>query len=229
MFLNLSAKLNNQAEMVSKKVCVVGAGMAGLAAARELRREGHSVTVMEHRGDVGGQWLYDPRTDAGDPLGVAAPVKVHSSMYESVRLLSPRETMGVSDFQFLPTSRHGGDARRFPERHEVFRYLKDFCGAFRMMDIVRLHTKVVRVAMAGEGGSVRWQVRSVRVDPDSGEEVAAEAEEELFDAVVVANGHYSQPKLPAITGTLWVSVIITGLIQFNSIFVWIQRPLPDGS
>ena len=37
----------------SKKVCVVGAGMAGLAAARELRREGHAVTVMEQSGDVG--------------------------------------------------------------------------------------------------------------------------------------------------------------------------------
>jgi cation diffusion facilitator CzcD-associated flavoprotein CzcO len=216
--------------MVSKKVCVVGAGMAGLTAARELRREGHAVTVMEQRGDVGGQWLYDPRSDTCDPLGAAAPVKVHSSIYESVRLLGPREAMGVSDFQFLPRSRHGRDARRFPERREVFCYLKDFCDAFRIMDIVRLNTKVVRVAMAGEGegGGVRWQVRSVRVDPDSGEEVADEAEEELFDAVVVANGHHSQPKLPAITGTLWVSVIIS-LIQFNSMFALIQRPLPDGS
>ncbi|TVU40261.1 hypothetical protein EJB05_13714, partial [Eragrostis curvula] len=148
-----------------KKVCVVGAGMAGLTVARELRREGHAVTVMEQRGDVGGQWLYDPRTDEADPLGAAAaPVKVHSSMYASVRLLSPREGMGVSDFQFLP--RHGvagRDPRRFPGHREVYCYLKDFCDAFGLMDVVRLNTKVVRVAMAQPPplppSEMRWLVR----------------------------------------------------------------------
>ncbi|KAL6880331.1 hypothetical protein ACP4OV_011896 [Aristida adscensionis] len=199
---------------VSRKVCVVGAGMAGLAAARELRREGHAVAVMEQRGDVGGQWLYDPRADDADPLGAAAPVAVHSSMYASVRLLSPRECMGFSDFQFVPRrgggGGDGGDARRFPGHREVYCYLKDFFHAFGLADVVRLNTRVVRVAMApppsedgggGGGGGcsgVRWQVRSVRVEPGSGEEVAVD--EEVFDAVVVANGHYSQPRLPAIDG-----------------------------
>ncbi|KAL6647218.1 hypothetical protein ACP70R_014655 [Stipagrostis hirtigluma subsp. patula] len=199
--------------VVSKKVCVVGAGMAGLAAARELRREGHAVTVMEQRGDVGGQWLYDPRTDDADPLGAAPPpVKVHGSMYASVRLISPREGMGFSDFQFVPRRGEdaaGRDARRFPGHREVYCYLKDFCDAFGIMDVVRLNTKVTRVAMAppphegcGGGGGyagVRWQVRSVRVEPESGEEVAPE-DEEVFDAVVIANGHYSQPRLPRING-----------------------------
>ncbi|CAN6180694.1 unnamed protein product [Urochloa humidicola] len=192
-----------------KKVCVVGAGMSGLAAARELRREGHAVTVMEQCGDVGGQWLYDPRTDTDDPLGAATPVKVHGSMYASVRLISPRECMGFSDFQFVPrpTTGDGRDARRFPGRQEVYCYLKDFCTAFRLADAVRLNTRVLRVSMApppppreesGGGASVRWLVRSVRVEPDGGEEgVAAE---EVFDAVVVANGHYSQPRLPKIQG-----------------------------
>ncbi|KAL6647219.1 hypothetical protein ACP70R_014656 [Stipagrostis hirtigluma subsp. patula] len=196
--------------LVSKNVCVVGAGMAGLAAARELRREGHAVTVMEQRGDVGGQWLYDPRTDDADPLGAAPPpVKVHSSMYASVRLISPREGMGFSDFQFVPRRGEdaaGRDARRFPGHREVYCYLKDFCDAFGLMDAIRLNTRVVRVAMAppmsSEGGGfsdVRWQVRSVRVEPESGEELAPE-EEEVFDAVVIANGHYSQLRLPRITG-----------------------------
>jgi len=185
----------------SKKVCVVGAGMSGLAAARELRREGLAVTVMEQRGDVGGQWLYDPRTDGSDPLGAAAPVRVHSSVYASVRLISPRECMGFSDFQFVP--RPGGrDARRFPGHREVLSYLKDFCAAFGLAGAVRFNTKVVRVAMvprdAGAGGGVKWQVRSVHVDPDGGEE--GSPTEEVFDAVVVANGHYSQPRLPSIDG-----------------------------
>nr|CAB3467219.1 unnamed protein product [Digitaria exilis] len=193
-----------------KNVCVVGAGMSGLAAARELRREGLAVTVVEQRGDIGGQWLYDPRTDTdtADPLGATAPVKVHSSMYASVRLISPRECMGFSDFQFVPRPGAGRDARRFPGHREVYCYLKDFCAAFGLEDAVRLNTKVVRVAMAPPpsettppvgyySSDVKWQVRSVRVEPDGDERVAVE---EVFDAVVVANGHYSQPRLPSIKG-----------------------------
>nr|BAJ98316.1 predicted protein [Hordeum vulgare subsp. vulgare] len=112
-----------------KAVCVIGAGMAGLAAARELRREGHDVTVLEQSGDVGGQWLYDPRTDGADPLGAAAPVKVHSGVYASLRLISPRQSTGFSDFPFCPKT--GRDNRRFPGHREVHLYLKDFCAAVR--------------------------------------------------------------------------------------------------
>ncbi|CAN6222581.1 unnamed protein product [Urochloa humidicola] len=196
-----------------KKVCVVGAGMSGLAAARELQREGLVVTVMEQCGDVGGQRLYDPSTDADDPLGAAAPVKVHSSMYASMRLMSPRECMGFSDFQFVPrpAAAAGRDARRYPGHREVYCYLKDFVAAFGLADAVRLNTRVLRVAMApplprdeasrgGGAGGVKWLVRSVRVDPDGGEEASAEDVEEVFDAVVIASGHYSEPRLPSIRG-----------------------------
>ncbi|CAL5078932.1 unnamed protein product [Urochloa decumbens] len=173
--------------------------MSGLAAARELHREGLAVTVMEQRSDVGGQWLYDPRTDADDPLGGAVPVKVHGSMYASVRLISARECMGFSDFQFVPRPGAGRDARRFPGRREVYCYLKDFCAAFGLADAIRLNTRVVRVAMvAPPPRNVKWLVRSVRVEPDGSEEGVSV--EEVFDAVVIANGHYSQPRLPNIQG-----------------------------
>ncbi|KAL6880328.1 hypothetical protein ACP4OV_011893 [Aristida adscensionis] len=174
--------------MVSKKVCVVGAGVSGLAAARELRREGHAVTVMEQGAGVGGQWLYDPAVDAGDPLGAAG---VHSGIYASLRLNTPREAIGFSDFPFFPT--HGGDARRHPGHGEYLRYIRDFCDAFGLMDAVRLNTKVLHVGVApGDAGGARWLVRCRR---DGGE-----VTEEVFDAVVVAVGRYSKPRLPAING-----------------------------
>uniref|UniRef100_A0A0D9WUR3 Flavin-containing monooxygenase n=1 Tax=Leersia perrieri TaxID=77586 RepID=A0A0D9WUR3_9ORYZ len=173
----------------NKKVCVIGAGMAGLAAARELRREGLEVTVLEQRDGIGGQWLYDAAPDAGDPLGVAG---VQSSMYASVRLNSPREVVGFSDFPFFPTGA-GSDDRRFPVHGEFLRYINKFCDAFGLMDAVRLNTTVTRVAM--DGSPSRWTVRS-KHDAGDGEVET----EEVFDAVVVATGHYTQPRLPAIDG-----------------------------
>ena len=128
----------------SKKVCVVGAGVSGLVSARELLREGHDVTVMEQSSGVGGQWLYDPRTDAGDPLGVAG---VASSIYASIRLNTPRESMGFSDFPFVYPST-GGDARRYPGHAEFLRYIRGFCDAFGLMDVVRVNTKVLHVGLA---------------------------------------------------------------------------------
>ncbi|XP_048535967.1 flavin-containing monooxygenase FMO GS-OX-like 8 [Triticum urartu] len=163
--------------------------MAGLASARELRREGHDVTVLEQNADVGGQWLYDPRSDgADDPLGAAETVKVHGSLYASLRAISARENMGFTDFHFAP--KDGRDGRRFPGHREVQLYLRDFCDAFGLMEAVRLNTRVLRVAMA-VAPTRKWTVRSVHEGTE---------EEEVFDAVVVANGHYSQPRLPSIQG-----------------------------
>ncbi|KAM0867777.1 hypothetical protein ACQ4PT_041739 [Festuca glaucescens] len=138
--------------------------MAGLAAVRELRREGHDVTVLEQSGDVGGQWLYDPRRDLADPLSAEEPVKVHSSIYASLRLISARENMGFTDFHFAPKDDHGRDQRRFPGHREVYLYLKDFCDTFGLMEFVRLNTRVLRVAMQQPTSRCRqWAVRSVNL------------------------------------------------------------------
>ncbi|RCV09150.1 hypothetical protein SETIT_2G003600v2 [Setaria italica] len=191
----VAARIVPATTMVSTKtVCVVGAGVSGLISARELRREGHDVTVMEQSAGVGGQWLYDPGTDAGDPLGIAG---VHSGVYASLRLNAPRDSMGFSDFPFYPRHDGTGDSRRYPCHGEFLRYIRHFCDAFGLMDAVRLNTKVLHVGMAArgdDGGVMRWTVRSAK----QGE--ADQATVEVFDAVVVASGQYSQPKLPTING-----------------------------
>lgn len=96
-------------------MCVIGAGPSGLVVARELKKEGHKVVVLEQNLDVGGQWLYDPKVEDQDP---------HSSIYESLRLTLPREIMGFIDFPFL--IKKGRDTWRFPGYTGLLLYFKDF-------------------------------------------------------------------------------------------------------
>ncbi|KAL2243061.1 flavin-containing monooxygenase FMO GS-OX-like 9 [Sesamum indicum] len=176
----------------SKKVCVIGAGPAGLVAARELRKEGHSTVVLEQSHDVGGQWLYDPKVEEENPLGKDRFLKVHSSIYASLRLTSPREIMGFTDFPFV--ARKGRDMRRFPGHEELFLYLQDFCERFGLREMIRFNTRVEHVEMLDYpvlDDDLKWVVRS---------KAAEKAVEEVYDAVVVATGHYSQPRLPRIKG-----------------------------
>jgi cation diffusion facilitator CzcD-associated flavoprotein CzcO len=107
------------------------------------------VTVMEQSRGVGRQWLYDPRTKAGDPLGLAS---IHSGIYASLRLIVPREAMSFFELPFYP--RNGGDGRRYPGHGEFVCYIREFCDTFGLMDAVRLNTRVLRVAaMAADGCS----------------------------------------------------------------------------
>ncbi|PSR91572.1 Flavin-containing monooxygenase FMO GS-OX-like [Actinidia chinensis var. chinensis] len=165
-------------------VAVIGAGAAGLVAARELRREGHSVVVFERENRLGGTWVYDPKTES-DPIGLDPSRTVaQSSLYASLRTNLPRETMGFRDYPFAASTR---DPRRFPGHGEVLEYLNDFANEFGLTELVRLGTEVKRVGL--EGG--KWRVRS-----RCGEDFL----DEIYDAAVVCNGHYSEPRIAEIPG-----------------------------
>lgn len=175
----------------SYKVAVIGAGAAGLVAARELRQEGHQVVVFERSTKVGGAWVYDPNTES-DPLGVdPARTIVHTSLYESLRTNLPREVMGFRNFPFVAKEGEHRDPRRFPRHEEVLCYLNDFATEFKLTDLIRFETEVLYVGMIEEK---KWLVRSKRKDG------GGEADEEFFNAVVVCNGHYAKPNIAEIPG-----------------------------
>ena len=177
----------------SCKVAVIGAGAAGLVAARELIREGHDVILFEQTESVGGVWVYDPEIEDDDLLGVRkARKRVHSSMYASLRTNLPREIMGYTDFPFLP--KEGRDGRRFPGHAEVAAYLEDFAEFYGILNYVQFCTVVEYVGVCKKGKKISWNVRTRRRDETEG------GKEEVFDAVVVCNGHYSEPKLAEVPG-----------------------------
>ncbi|XP_028762534.1 flavin-containing monooxygenase FMO GS-OX-like 2 [Neltuma alba] len=173
----------------SRLVAVIGAGASGLVAARELRREGHRVVVFEQGDQVGGTWIYNPKVES-DPLGTNPDrAVVHSSLYQSLRTNLPREVMGFLDYPFVKREGNGRDGRRFPGHKEVLMYLQDFASAFEINELVRFETEVLSAKLA-DGG--KWRVRS---KGRSGIGV-----DEIYDALVVCNGHFTQPRVAHIPG-----------------------------
>ncbi|RDY02413.1 Flavin-containing monooxygenase FMO GS-OX-like 3, partial [Mucuna pruriens] len=168
----------------SVKVAVIGAGVSGLVAARELQRESHRVVVFEQNDCIGGNWVYDPRTES-DPLCLDPNREtIHSSVYVSLRTNLPRAVMSFRDFPFLRT---GADPRTFPSHGEVLRFINRFSDEFGIRDMIRFSTRVVRIEREKEG----WVVESLVRESGS-------VTRELFEAVVVCSGHNSAPRITEI-------------------------------
>lgn len=86
--------------MKVQRIAVIGAGPAGLSAAKHLIGRGFDVTVYEKGSEVGGLWVYD--NDNG--IGAA---------YQSLRINSEAKDTGYRDFP-IPA-----EASLFPTHYEM--------------------------------------------------------------------------------------------------------------
>ena len=165
-------------------VAVVGAGAAGLAAAKALRAEHLRVTVFEQGAEPGGTWVLEPAVEAADLLGARSGRRgTHSSMYNGLRTNLPRELMGFSDFPFVAgaAGEGEGDARRFCGHAEVKDYLQRFAARFDLHPLIRYEHEVLAAVPGRRGPSWEW---SLDVRGPGGA-----VERHAFDALCVCNGH----------------------------------------
>nr|GEU49919.1 flavin monooxygenase-like, FAD/NAD(P)-binding domain protein [Tanacetum cinerariifolium] len=102
-------------------VVVIEAGICGLLTTRELLREKQQVTVFEKSDKVGGTWVYDPRVEAEDLLG-----------------LDPNRS-------FIHSNKFYGDPRMFPEHEEVQKFLEHFAEEFGVDDGFVIEWKTIEV------------------------------------------------------------------------------------
>ncbi|CAK7216768.1 monooxygenase [Sporothrix curviconia] len=162
------------------RVAVIGAGACGLAAARYLQAEQafSLIQVFDQRSVAGGLWNYTPLTD-GQPQEDA----VVSPVYDLLETNIPHTLMNYTNEPFPSGS------ALFPEHAVVKSYLQR-C-AEPVAPLLSLQTEVLSVRKKSNGNG--WTVETRHIP--SGTTTATP-----FDAVVVANGHYSDPFVPAIPG-----------------------------
>ncbi|MFC7897071.1 flavin-containing monooxygenase [Streptomyces sp. NPDC057381] len=148
------------------RVCVIGAGLSGLAVGHALRERGIGFVCLEKADDVGGIWR---QPEAGE----------RGPGYQSLHLNTAKQLTGYADFP-MP------EAYPLYPRHSQFAaYLRSFAEWSGVREHVELRTEVTSVSQDPDG---LWTV----VSRDAEGVVASRR----FEQVVVASGHHTDPALP---------------------------------
>jgi len=113
-----------------RDTCIIGAGPAGLAAARALKDKGLPYTHIERHSDVGGLWDIDA---PGTP------------MYESAHFISSKTLSGFGGFP-MPD-----DYPDYPGHKLILAYLRSFADHFGLRENIEFSTEVARVEKTDDG------------------------------------------------------------------------------
>ena len=181
-----------------KRVAIIGAGPSGLAAAKFLLAEQSFdvIDIFEKQAEVGGVWNYTshisgsisvPQTtpDASPDLpiwldGAAAPL-FSNPMYERMNTNIPKHLMQFSDLDFP------AESLLFPTREDVQDYIISYSQDVR--HLISFSQEVEDVRPVGTGWEVMIKSTTIK-----------ETKQAVYDAIIVANGHYSVPSIPSVRG-----------------------------
>lgn len=128
-----------------------------------------------------------------------------SPMYERLETNIPHSIMKFSDMPSLE------DHQLFPSREVVTQYLEDYGEEVR--HLVSFQTQVIDVCQTRPGAH-QVQLRNLQTD---------RVYEKIYDAIVMANGHYTVPSLPNIKGIKAWNLANPGVISHTKYY---RRPGP---
>lgn len=186
-----------------KRIAIIGAGPVGLAAAKHLlaRRCFESVVIFEQQPEVGGIWYYNRTPSAAQRIPQTSPFCAPDAplppehegeppifttpMYNKLHANIPKTLMQYHGIPFPESS------WTYPSREDILDYVTRFAQDIR--HLIKFCFKVDRVSPRQEEGRERWDLQATSTKSD-------ESFSGSFDAVIIANGHYSTPFLPDVKG-----------------------------
>jgi len=115
-----------------RRVCIIGAGVSGLVAAKVFAAAGREIVVVEKSAELGGVW---------------AP----SRSYPGVKTQTPRDLYCFSDFP-MPS-----DYPEWPSGPQVYAYLCAYAEHFDVKKLIRFNTNVVEATRVDM--RTGWRVR----------------------------------------------------------------------
>ncbi len=120
--------------MCSKRVAIIGAGPAGLAAAKECLEQGLEPVVYESKSELGGLW--HPATGS-----TWVGMKTNISILTSV----------------LPDFPWDQNSNEFPTQQEMFEYLCNYAGKYQLRQFIRFNCAIQLLEQNGKD----WQISTV--------------------------------------------------------------------
>lgn len=162
------------------RICVIGAGTAGLTAIKQGIAFGCEVVAFEQSDKIGGTWVYDENIGK-NKYGI----NVHSSMYAGLHTNLPKEVMGAPDFPIPPQE------KSYISSEDFLNFLNLYADNFKLRDFIKFEHYVIRVCTLNDDS---WEVTVKDLKNEKYHTYH-------FDAVLVCNGHYHTPFIPKFEGS----------------------------
>ncbi|KAF4964948.1 hypothetical protein FSARC_7175 [Fusarium sarcochroum] len=204
------------------KVAVIGAGISGVTATAHFVRYGLDVVLFERSAAAGGVWHFDPipslepnyPNDRAKLLddeilranwGNQSEIVFAADRNDIPVLYAPPGPCYEKLTTNIPTTIMRSSLLSWPEgtpEHfdhlAVEKYICNIAESNGVANVTRFNTRVEDVAKLP--GSDFWQVRSSTLRQKDDGSYAIQRNDETFDTVVVATGHYQEPHIPDIMG-----------------------------
>ncbi|KAJ8128131.1 hypothetical protein O1611_g5507 [Lasiodiplodia mahajangana] len=167
-------------KLIIRSIAIIGAGPSGIAAAKYLISEKvfTKISVFEQRSNVGGIWNADFTSPEVDVATYPSPI------YHGLESNIPSEIMQYHKQPFAP------NVPLLPNDSQVLEYLRAYAEDVIPNVHLRLRHQVLDVSPLP---TKKWRLKFNDLDADT-------VHEEIYDAVLIANGRYNKPYEPALPG-----------------------------